>query len=210
MTLGVLIALYDLFFGDFLEAVLGCQQVAACSSSKVAPSGRLSRSRQTCCLVFATGARYDRESKRHSCCAPAVSVLSPLCFCELPLVGADAWHARPGLHFSAHQKNEIWPLGGLQLGNRAPCAALPPPKAPPLRRGALAVGAMPSRPPTTSAWTLSSREKSSSLCGLGHAFASHIETVNQLGGRLDTATPTALDRHANQTSVCEETANRYQ
>ena len=34
MTLGVLIALYDLFFGDFLEAVLGCQQVAACSSSR--------------------------------------------------------------------------------------------------------------------------------------------------------------------------------
>jgi hypothetical protein len=58
----------------------------------------------------------------------------------------------------------------LQLGNRAPCAALPPPKAPPLRRGALAVGAIPSRPPTTSAWTLSSREKSSSLCGLRASF----------------------------------------
>jgi hypothetical protein len=50
----------------------------------------------------------------------------------------------------------------LQLGNRAPCAAVPPPKAPPLRRGTLAVGAMPSRQPTTSAWTLSSRPKSNS------------------------------------------------
>jgi hypothetical protein len=58
----------------------------------------------------------------------------------------------------------------LQLGNRAPCAALPPPKAPPLGRGASVVSAMLPGHQRQSACTLSSRGKSSSLCRAQASF----------------------------------------
>jgi hypothetical protein len=64
---------------------------------------------------------------------------------------------------------------------------LPPLKAPPSRRGALGRWhRAPSRPPTTSAWTLPSREKSSSLCDVRASFLRrHRDGERQPDSSLD-------------------------
>jgi hypothetical protein len=80
----------------------------------------------------------------------------------------------------------------LQLGNRAPCAALPPPKAPPSRRGA--VGAVATRPPTRQHGR-SLRERSPVLlCGLRASFcdAQRSSTILQDYQPLFCVTPPPL------------------
>ena len=141
-----------------------CQPVAACSSSIVAPSCRPSRSRQVCCFVCLPVAglvllRGPTPPFRRVCRFGAFALLL------LPFALSRRWRLARSRQSSSHLQCDLSIGWSSILSNRASCAVLPPPKAPPLRRGALGRWHH-ARPPTTSAWTLSSKEKSSSLCGV--------------------------------------------
>ena len=136
-----------------------CQPVAACSSSIVAPSWRLSRSRQVCCLVcFRLQAWFCCECQRHPSCAFAVSAPSLFCFSSSHLVGAGAWCARPRLQFSSRQQDEIWPLGGPPFGQ------------PRLMRGA---------PTTQSPAIEARRSRPLAPCLLGHQRRQHGRSLRE-------------------------------
>ena len=136
-----------------------CQPVAACSSSIVAPSGRLSRSRQVCCFVCLPVA--DLVLLR-------AAITGFLRVCRLDAFAAALLFFAPNrrlrfvrstaLHFASRQQDEIWPLGG------------PPFEQPRLMRGA---------PTTQSPAVEARRTRPLALCLFGHQRRQHGRSLRE-------------------------------
>src|SRR4026207_2544629 len=110
----------------------------ACSSSIVAPFCRLSRSRQVCCFVCFPVAGLvllpgPAPPFRQVCRFGAFALWL------LPFALSRRWRlARSTASILVSSTGCDLAIGWSSiLSNRASCAVLPPPKAPPLRRGAL-------------------------------------------------------------------------
>ena len=135
-----------------------CQPVATCSSSIVAPSGRLSRSRQVCCFVCFPLASLVSATSADA--LPARLWISRFRSCAsflLTSIGAGAWAARLR-RFSSRQQDATWPLGGPPVGQ------------PRLMRGA---------PTTQSPAVGARRTRPLALCLLGHQRRQHGRSLRE-------------------------------